>query len=146
MSVLTDIADAVTATLNAAVLAGAFSLPFTAERGHLPERDLADYSDLTVLVVVKGYEKIPINRLQNQWTVAIDVGTIQHLATDSKAEIDGLLTLVDQMATPLERRLEVVSASWVGTASDPHFSRDHLQQKNTFFSVVTYSYLTVRPR
>jgi hypothetical protein len=49
-------------------------------------------------------------------------------------------------AAVLEQRLASVHADWIGTASDPHFSREHLQQKNVFFSVVTYTYLTVRSR
>src|SRR5262249_51107545 len=99
MSVLTDVADAVTATLNAAVAGGAFTQTFTAVRGHLPEKDLTDYANLTVLVVVKGYEKTPLTRNKDQWNVSIDVGTIQHLPTGSTAEVDALLTLVDQMAS-----------------------------------------------
>ena len=50
MALVTDVADAVVAELNAT----AFSQPLEAKRSYLPQFDLAEMKDLHVTVVPKG--------------------------------------------------------------------------------------------
>lgn len=152
MNVLTDIADAVAAALNAAVAASAFpaGVNFTAVRAHLPEKDVSGYQNLTVIVAVKGYEKEVLSRRDAQWTVDIDVGTVQHVADKTNATLDPLVLIVQTMAskTVLEKALSANGgrAEWIRTSSQPHFDRDRLSTKNLFFNLTTYTYVTVRPR
>ena len=73
MSMVTDIADAVAAELNAAEQ-GTFSEDFTAERLVLPQFDLEDRAGLKVTVVPKTVGISGSTRSACQYDIAIDVG------------------------------------------------------------------------
>ncbi len=69
MCMITEVADAVVATLNT----GSFSRPFTARRCYLPLLELPELKDLHVSVVPRGVTIANIGREVNQHEVQIDV-------------------------------------------------------------------------
>jgi hypothetical protein len=85
MSVITDIADAVVASLNA----GTFSEPFTAERLHQPSFELADLQTLRVSVVPKSLEIRNASRQHSFFDCTIDVGLQQKVDDDTRVDDRG---------------------------------------------------------
>ncbi len=151
-SVLTDVADAVAAALNAAVIANAFAsgIVFAAVAETLPERNQADYGALTVLVSHKDYQKEVVARGYVKWTVDIEVTTIQHVNDKTNSTIDPLMNTVDTMSSKnvLEKSIATPSgqsAEWIATAG-ADFDRARLSLRNTFFNQTTYTYVTTRRR
>ena len=91
MSVITDIADAIVADLNAHV----FTPTFTSERKYDPGFRLEDVgSILKVLVVPAKHESVIDSRESTQNEYAIDIGVIQNPATRANAAYDTLMDLV----------------------------------------------------
>lgn len=102
MSLVIDIADAVTAELNAAP-PGTFTPSFTAMRRVLPEFDLAELAELKVSVVPKRVEITGSTRSASQYEIAVDIGIQKKLGKDLDSEVAALSTLVDQIADYLRR-------------------------------------------
>ena len=69
MPVITQIADAVVATLKAATL----SQPVTATRAYLPREEVSELKTLKVTVVPSSVVNASASRSQSQQGVAIDV-------------------------------------------------------------------------
>jgi len=140
MAVITDIADAVVAELNAAE----FSQPFEAKRSYLPRFDLAEMKDLHVTVVPKGVTGLPGTRAHNQHDYEIDVAVQKKTAADG--QIDPLMRLVEEIADHFRsKRLEAMSnVAWVGTAHSPIYAPEHLEQLGQFTSVLTFAFRTMR--
>src|SRR5690554_6300885 len=100
MSIVVDIADAVTAELNAAPPA-TFDPPFTAERRVLPVFELADLAELRVTVVPKGVQITGSTRSASQYDISVDIGVQRKLAPgsgDPDTEVATLGSLVDEIA------------------------------------------------
>jgi len=152
MQILSEFADAVVAALNAGVADSAFAagINFTAERFVLPQKNLKDYAGLTVLASALDFEKKPLNPRFVNWSIDVDVLTIQKVNDKTSATLDALLAVVGVMASKavLETVLTTANghAEWTATASRPYFDRDRLMTKNTFYSKVTYTYTTNRHR
>ena len=140
MAVITDIADAVVAELNATQ----FSQPFEAKRCYLPRFDLAEMKDVHVTVVPKGVTVLPGTRAHNQHDYEVDVAVQKKAATD--AEIDPLMRLVEEIADHFRgKRLNAMSnVAWAGTANSPIYAPEHLEQMGQFTSVVTFTFRTMR--
>ena len=138
MSLVIDIADAVTDELNA----GSFGQPFLAERLYRPEFDLAEFKTLRVTVVPKGLSTSGLSRGQDQFDVSVDVAVQKKLQTEDAGEIDPLMTLVEEIAdTFRSRRLSSAPAAvWVKTENVPIYSPDHLETKKLFTSVLTLTF------
>ena len=155
MSLIADIADAIVAELNAA--AGGFSQSFQAERHYLPLFDLEQMKDLHVTVVPKGVTVQPagrtllqhdysIGRDRNQHDVQVDVAVQKRFTTGDNAELDPLLTLVEEIADffRLRRLASVPAAVWVRTEHAPVYAPEHMEQMRQFTSVITLTYRVIR--
>ncbi len=142
MAVITDIADAVVAQLNA----GTFSQSFTAERAFLPVFELSDLKSVRVTVVPKGVTIIPGGRSHNQHDYAIDVAVQKKLDAADNAEIDPLVTLVDEIADffRLKRLESYPGAIWLKTENEPVYSQEHLDQLRQFTGLLTFTFRVMR--
>jgi hypothetical protein len=144
MALITDIADAVAAELNAAP-AGSFDPAFTAVRRVLPAFDLAELVGLKVSVVPKATESAGSTRAACLIDCRIDIGVQQKLGRDLDAGVAALCGLVEAIAAYLRRRplTGMPHAAWVRTQNDPVYAPDHLAQQRTFTSVLTLTYRSV---
>lgn len=138
MSLATDIADAVVDELNA----GTFSQTFLAERQYRPDFDLAEMKTLHVTVVPKGIAVSGLSRSQNLFDVSVDVAVQKKVAAESDAELDPLMTLVEELAESfrLRRLSSLPSAVWLKTENVPVYAVEHLEQKKLFTSVLTFTF------
>jgi hypothetical protein len=148
MSLITDIADAVVAELNAAP-PEAFSQVLNAQRRVLPQFEPEELSDLQVSVVPKRLEITGATRAASQYEIAIDIGVQRRLGRDLDAEVAELGTLVDQIADYLRRRPlsgipGIPGLAWVSTVNEPVYSPEHLAEQRVFTSVLTVTYRALR--
>lgn len=138
MSTLIDIADALVASLNA----GLFSQPFKAERKYQPSFELPELQALQVCVVPRSVAIATATRESSYFDCAIDVGVQKKVNPDEPAELDGLMTLVEEIADHLrQHRLEdAPQAAWLSIENEPAFAAEHLDQQRVFTSVLTVNY------
>ena len=143
MSIALDIADAVTAEINTA---GLLPSGVTAVRRVLPEFELKELTELKVTVVPRGVTITGATRASSQYEIAIDIGLQKKLQGDPDTEVGALGTLVDQIASHLQRRplAGFLWATWVSIANDPLYVPDHLAQQRVFTSVLTVTYRAVK--
>ena len=142
MAVITDIADAVAAEINA----GSFSQPVSATREYLPAFELADMQTLRVTVVPKSVITLPGGRAHNQYDYAIDVAVQKKLDAADNTEIDELMTLVDELADHLrfKRLTDYPNAAWLKTENQPVYAQEHLQELRQFTSILTFTFRVMR--
>ena len=142
MSVITQIADAVAASLNS----GSFSLPFTAERRYQPSFVLAEMETLRVSVVPKSVTITTATRQHSFHDCAVDIGVQKKVNPEEQAETDVLLGLVDELIAHLRgKRLDdVPEAAWLSITHEPIFAADHLDQKHVLTRVLTVTYRVQR--
>ena len=142
MAVVTDVADAIVAELNAATL----SLPLTAARHYVPSFELQEMQDLHVTVVPKAVAITKSDRSHNTQDIQIDVAVQKKFATGDAAEIDPLLTLVEEIADFFRlRRLDSYPAAhWIKTEHKPIYAQDHWDELRQFTSVLTLTFRLVR--
>lgn len=144
MSLITDIADAVTAEINT----GAF-LPVQAQRRVLPEFELAQLAEMKVCVVPKSMRITGATRAASQYEIGIDIGVQQKLPpgdTDVDAHVATLGTLVDQIIDYLRQRPleQLPGVSWVSIENEPVYAPEHLVEQRVFTSVLTVTYRAVK--
>ena len=142
MSTIIQIADAVVAELNAATL----SQPLTATRHYVPSFELKDMNELRVSVVPKGMVVSPLDRSRNTNDIQIDVAVQKKFETGDAAEIDPLMTLVEEIADFFRlRRLDSFpGAHWIKTEHNPIYAQDHWEEMRQFTSVVTLTFRVSR--
>jgi hypothetical protein len=142
VAVITDIAEAVAAEINA----GSFSQPVDAKREYLPHFDLEDMQTLRVTVVPKSVTTLPGGRGHNQHDYAIDVAVQKKLETADNAEIDALMTLVDEVGDHFrfKRLSSFPNAMWLKTENQPVYAQEHLQEMRQFTSVLTLTFRVMR--
>ena len=142
MSLVIDIADAVTAELAG----GAFSQAFTPQRRVLPAFELADLAELRVTVVPKAVEITGSTRSVSQYDVQVDIGIQKKLGTDLDAEVADLCGLADEIEEYLRQRPLSAApyAVWVRTANEPVYAPEHLLEKRAFTSVLTLTYRAMK--
>ena len=142
MAVITDIADAVAAEINA----GSFSQLVSAARDYLPAFELADMQTLRVTVVPKSVTTLPGGRAHNQYDYAIDVAVQKKLDAADNTEIDELMTLVDELADHLrfKRLTDYPNAAWLKTENQPVYAQEHLQELRQFTSILTFTFRVMR--
>ncbi len=142
MAVITDVADALVAELNAASL----SLPLTAARHYVPSFELQDMKDLHVSVVPRGVVILPGGRGHNHHDYSIDVAVQKKVDAEEGTEIDELLDLVDEIADHFRfRRLDSYPAAhWIKTEHAPIYAQDHWDELRQFTSVLTLTFRVVR--
>ena len=145
MALVIDIADAVTAELNAAP-AGTFSRPFTAARRVQPLFELSELAELKVSVVPKALELSTAGRGIRQHDVQVDVGIQQRLAGEVDDEVPELVGLVEQVVRYLWARplAAVPAAAWVRAEQQPLYAPEHLLERRLFTGVVTLTYRVLR--
>ncbi len=138
MPLITQVAEAVVAALNAA----AFSQPIAAARSYLPRVELADLKTLKVTVVPSSVSVVTASRGQTQRDVAIDVAVQKKLAREQNADLDPLLILAEEIAEHFRgKRLDSFpDAVWVKTEFKPIYAPEHIEQLRTFTSVVTLTF------
>jgi hypothetical protein len=138
MSTISDIADAVAASLNNA----SFSQPITAQRKYLPAVDLAELSELHVTVVPRTVTITTATRDSSYFDCVIDVGIQKKINPDEMAELDALVNLAEEIVDHMRMR-ELDSypgAAWLSTTHEPIFAPEHLDQERAFTSVVSATY------
>jgi hypothetical protein len=142
MPLITQVADAVVADLNAA----SFSQPFTATRAYVARFELPDLKTLTVTVVPSSASVTAAARGPAQQDVAIDVAVQQKLADEQNATLDPLLVLAEEIAEHFRgRRLSTFpDAVWSRTEFTALYAPEHLEQLRTFTSVVTLTFRIIR--
>ena len=149
MSLVTDIADAVAAEINAAPGSPAtFNQTFTAVRKVVPAYELAELTELKVTVVPKAVEISGSTRSASQYDITVDIGVQKKLPAtpEMEDEVETLGTLVDQIAEYLRRRplAGAPFASWVNIVNDPVYAPEHLLEKRVFTSVLTLTYRAMK--
>jgi len=142
MAVITDVADALVVELNAASL----SLPLTAARHYVPSFELKDMKDLHVSVVPKGVVITKSDRSRNTNDFQIDVAVQKKFETGDAAEIDPLMTLVEEIADffRLRRLTAYPNAHWIKTEHAPIYAQEHWDELRQFTSVLTLTFRVVR--
>ena len=142
MAVITDIADAIVAELNAATL----SQPVTAERHYLPRFDLPEMQTLHVTVVPKGVVLASGDRSRGQGDYSSDVAVQRKFATGDNAELDALTNLTEEIANHFRgRRLaSYPDAAWLKTEQTVLYAQEHLAELRQFTSVLTFTYRVLR--
>ena len=145
MSLVTDIADAVTAELNNAP-GGTFSESFAARRLVLPEFELADLAQMQVTVVPKSMQISGGTRAASQYEIGVDIGVQKKLGKDLDTEVAQLGTLVDEIADYLRKRplAGATFAAWTGINNEPIYAPEHLAEQRVFTSVLTVTYRAMR--
>ena len=149
MSLVTDIAGAVAAEINAAPGSPAtFNQTFTAVRKVVPAYELSELTELKVTVVPKAVEISGSTRSASQYDITVDIGIQKKLPAtpEMDAEVETLGMLVDQIAEYLRRRPLSTApfASWVSITNDPVYAPEHLLEKRVFTSVLTLTYRAMK--
>lgn len=145
MSLVTSVADAITAALNSAV-AGTFDLTFTAARHYRPLFDLEDLKTLHLSVVPKGIDITSLGRSSNQHDVSIDVAVQQKVDPDDQTTLDGLMEVVQQIIDymRLQRLATLPAAMLIRIENAPVYAAEHLEQMRVFTSVLTLTYRVIQ--
>jgi len=140
MVTITDIADAVAAELNGHT----FEAPFTAVRTYDTALALEDAGTLHVAVVPKALIEEAASRAADQADYAIDVGVRKKPAGISNAELDPLVTLVEEIRAFFRRRRLTAypGAMCVRTSVEPVFAPEHLREYGQFTSILTLTFRT----
>ena len=141
MSLLIDIADAVTTELNGAD----FGRPFTAVRRYVPLFELSEMDVLHVTVVPRGTDAELVDRARVQQDYQIDVGVQQRIDPDKPEEVDPLLTLVQQIGDHFTgMQISEPRATCIRVENRPVYDPEHLSRLRQLTSVLTLTFRTAR--
>ena len=137
-STLIALADSIVASLNA----GAFSLPFEVQRGYRPAVGLPDLAAVMVTVIPKSLAITAATRADGFYDCAIDVGVQRQVNAADPAELDALMSLVEEIGDHLRSRpLDGFPAAvWLSLENEPVFAPEHLEKEHVFTSVLTVTY------
>lgn len=155
-AVVLQIADAVTAAINAAQTEGSFAPQvFTAARYYLPVYDLRkDLASLKVSVVPKALSLTSVSRSSDDFMYQIDVGIHKRYARDAitndqiNAECDPLLFLMEQVIDLFRgKALAAVSGvQCMGIENPAIFIPQDIDEDRVLTTFATLSFKLVRPR
>ena len=145
MAVLSTLADAVLGVLND----GDFCMEFTATRKYQPTSTLKDMADLHVTVVPGDQTCVPQSRSKDLWTYTVEVGIQQRCDPDDNDIVDDLLSLVEELIDQFRGiRISDIDgingAAWTKSENSPTFSREHMQEKRQFTSVIVLTFIMSR--
>jgi len=142
MAVITDIADAIVAELNAAT----FSQPVTAVRHYLPQFDLKEMQTLRVTVVPKAVVLASSDRSRGQGDYSVDVAVQKKFETGDNAELDVLTGLTEEIADHFRRKrlTSYPDAAWLKTEQTVLYAPEHIDELRQFTSVLTLTYRVLR--
>jgi len=138
LTTVLQIADSVTAGLNAARL----SQVFTAQRLYVPNFDLEDMKELRVTVVPRELELGPLDREQNCVHARIDVAVQKKFNSGTNAEIDPLVGFAEEVADlfRLKRLVSFHAARCVKVEHTVLYSSEHWEQFRQFTSLLTLTF------
>jgi hypothetical protein len=138
MTTILQIADSVTAQLNAADL----SQPIDAERLYVPNFDLEDMKELRVSVVPREVQFLPMDRSQSRYHGKIDIAVQKKFKDGDNAEIDPLVALVEEIADVFRmKRLDsLVAARCIHVENSVLYSTEHWEQLRQFTSLLTLTF------
>jgi hypothetical protein len=139
VSLVADIADAVTAEINGATLGA-----FTAARVYRPQFTLEQLAALTVTVVPGPIERERLARGSNvQKTYTVGVSVQQKVEDETNASIDPLVALAEQIADVIgPGEIGATGAQWVRTDHEPLYDPDHMRDHQVFTNVVLFTFQT----
>ena len=138
-SLLLEIADTVTADLNA----GGFSRSFTAVRRLLPRRELTELgTDVLVTVVPKSIEVATASRAHNQHDCQVDIAVQRKVASAEDEALDWLMELTQQIADHFRLRTldSFPAACWIKTEYPAVYAPEHLENHLVFTGLVTLTF------
>jgi len=143
MSLVTTIADAVVATINASGLLDGFP-GAVAERSYLPRYELREMQALRVTVVPKAMTTSAATRSHASHDITVDVAVQKKLGNvgQAQAQQDGLMDLSEQIAAYL-RRTPLVgqpNVRWVQTDHTVIYATEHLEQMRQFTAVAAITF------
>lgn len=142
MAVITDIADAIVAELNAAT----FSQPVTAARHYLPQFELKEMQSLHVTVVPKAVVLASSDRSRGQGDYSVDVAVQKKFETEANVELDPLTNLAEEIADHFraKRLASYPNAAWIKTEQNVLYAPEHIDELRQFTSVLTLTYRVLR--
>ena len=142
MTTILQIADSVTAKLNGSTL----SKPLIAKRLYVPNFDLEDMKELRVSVVPRELTIGPLDRASNRYDAQIDVAVQQKFKSGDNAEIDPLVTLMEEIADlfRLKRLDSMPVARCIGVEHPVIYSLEHWEQLRQFTSLMTLTFQLAR--
>lgn len=142
-----QIADAVVAVLNAAML----SQPFTAVRHYLPEFDLKEMETLHVSVVPAELDEEIADRTRDRAEYKIHVAVQERVARQhppgiDTAAVDALLQLVEEIDDLFrhKRLTGYEQAHWAKTENKPIYDPKHLKEHGQFTSLLVFTFRVTR--
>jgi hypothetical protein len=148
-AVVVELADAVTAALNAAGL----SLPFTATRGYIPslgkqDEDVDELAALTVVVVPSELSFAIMARGGDDFDYVIDVGIFQRIDDEDPASIDALMALAEEIGDLLRgsAAIDALPARFIMATNSPIFDQDMMRQQRLFASAWRLTFRQARPK
>jgi len=149
MSIPADVADAVTAAINAAALAGTFApWEFAAQRTYIPPRDLEEIQGLTVLVLASAEVKTMVARGKDSFLITVQSAVVKKIdlltAENANEQIDKLIDLTQAIDDELRVTFTAAAASWQATRRAPLYDAESLLKQGIFQAVSEHDYLVVR--
>ena len=141
-SIAGQLADAVTAALNA----HDFGQAFTAARTWMPDLERKDIATLTVTVVPRLRENLAAaTRAQNQSEYIIDIGLQKSVKPSDNAAVDALVELGEEIAAHFARLAltDYPAARILRVAQDPLADPEHLRTQRQYTGIVSLTYLVV---
>lgn len=140
-AVVLDIADAVTAALNAATL----SQSFVAERAYVPVFELPDLVDLRVTVVPVELTFAALTRASDDFDYVVDVG-ITRRCEPTPAAADPLMILVQEILDLFrgKRLAGYTDAKCVAGGNRPIYDATMMDTERVFMSVVNLTFRMAR--
>jgi hypothetical protein len=130
-----ELADSVTAALNAAT----FSQSFTAERLYLPRFEAEELEQLRVSVVPVGSKAINLARGQQQIEYTIVVVIAKRITTEPTA-MDALIQLAEEIADHFYANRIISNYTCKDIQIDPIYSPDHVLQYSAFTCAIELTF------
>jgi hypothetical protein len=147
MAVIIEIADAVVAVMNAAML----SQPLTAQRHYLPEFDLPDMDTLHVSVVPAELDEEIADRSCDLAEYKIHVAVQKRVSQQNPPgldtlAIDGLMRLVQEIDDLFRHKAlpGYEQARWCKTENKPIYDPKHLKEHGQFTSLLVFTFRVIR--
>ncbi len=138
MSTVLQVADAITAELNAAQL----SLPVQAVRLFVPNFDIKEMKELHVSVVPRELHVRGLDRRRNSYDAIVDLAIQKKFKKGDSSEIDPLVSFAEEIADHfrLKRLSSLPNAIWIGTDHQTLYSQEHWTQMNQFTSLLSLNF------
>jgi hypothetical protein len=130
-----ELADSVTAALNAAT----FSQSFTAERLYLPRFEAEELEQLRVSVVPAGAEAINLARAQQQIEYTIVIVIAKRITAEPTA-MDALIQLAEEIADHFSAHRVLGNYTCKDIQIDPIYSPEHVLQYSVFTCAIELTF------